>query len=65
MSSVADVSDLRVRREKGAMRLKVDGPNGRNERMGSMTAIGNSIAPGVAELRVSGERSSSSGDRRA
>ena len=28
-----------------------------------MTAIGNSIAPGVAELRVTGERSSSGGDR--
>ena len=45
------------------MRLKVDGPNGRNDCMGSMTAIGNSIAPGVAELRASGERHSSAGGR--
>jgi hypothetical protein len=31
--------------------------------MGSMTAIGNSIAPGVAELRVTGHRSSTTPDR--
>ena len=31
--------------------------------MGSMTAIGNSIAPGVAELRVTSGGSSLTGDR--